>query len=167
MPYTTVSCQHYTTNIISLTIKIGIKCSYYKLQINGLAQDCSNSIAITLELQQSCAKPSSNWSVHESDHVSPQCTRKPVTEPCLICTLLWSRARFQYKDHLFRFQDLRDKDIAVVRPSQSWVQDCSNSSMSTMELSQSCNKPSGFSLWFHCAMDLSQPWTKPLLLSLC
>ena len=32
-------------------------CSYCVLDIDGLVQDCSNSIANALELLQSCAKP--------------------------------------------------------------------------------------------------------------
>ena len=33
-------------------------CDYHEAQIDGLVQDCSNSIANELELIQSCTKPS-------------------------------------------------------------------------------------------------------------
>ena len=39
--------------------KIDHKCNrFYNVQIDGLVQNCSNSIANALELLQSCTKPS-------------------------------------------------------------------------------------------------------------
>ena len=41
-----------------------------ELQIDGLVQDCSNSIANALELLQSCTKPSKYW-FHQPATVKP------------------------------------------------------------------------------------------------
>ena len=65
--------------------------------IDGLMQDCSNSIALAMELLQSCAKPS----------ISP--------------FLQWwwwigvIRAPFQYKDHICSYRDPHCKDKAVMK----------------------------------------------------
>ena len=84
------------------------------LHIEGLAQDCSNSIANALELLQSCTKPSicimlkpyhliqvtdfSRWGVY--DFYSFE---------------YWGP--FQHEDHLTRYRDFLYKDKTIVRPS--------------------------------------------------
>ena len=46
------------SSVIWLNVSIQLRFSYWSLHIDGLVQDCSISIAITLELLQSCTKPS-------------------------------------------------------------------------------------------------------------
>ena len=47
-------------------------------QIDGLVQDCSNSIANSLELQQFCTKPLSHWDNDVIENLSVQKTHKPI-----------------------------------------------------------------------------------------
>ena len=60
-----------------LTVKPMVECYY----VNGLLQDCSNSIANALELLQSCTKPSlSSPSVGKESHeeLHPWITQQPL-----------------------------------------------------------------------------------------
>ena len=65
-------------------------CSPERVQVDGLAQDCSNSIANALELLQSCAKSSKCtclWSRTKTQHPKNQSTWKLKN---IIHVLAWS-----------------------------------------------------------------------------
>ena len=55
-----VSCRHFCKDLMIIPsaeiICHGDECSFYENQISGLAQDCSNSSALAVELLQSCTK---------------------------------------------------------------------------------------------------------------
>ena len=57
------------------------------VHIEGLAQDCSNSSALAMELPQSCTKPSiyasTNGAIIGSDNGFSKARRKPLYEPVL------------------------------------------------------------------------------------
>ena len=69
---TTVQCSLYEIQKLEFEWWLGklFRCHYYRVHhnIEGLAHDCSNSIAYTLELLHSCAKSSTCYFVAHSSH---------------------------------------------------------------------------------------------------
>ena len=93
------------------------------VHIDGLAQDCSNSSALAMELLQSCTKP-------------------PIMLMCRVET----RWTSQYKDSLNSFMNSHYKDKTVSWPSRRVSAGRRNPSPLAMELRLSCSNSSILSL---------------------
>ena len=142
----------------------------FKVQLNGLEQDCSNAIADALELPQSCTKPSKYslpthrhllvvilWASFVDVRSFAEVFNHEVSSPigCFICRQQcferlaihgWWRG-----DPCDVQEGWCQVNIQSNRLMKTWiqiyhfhglVQDCSNSSALAMELLQSCTKPS-------------------------
>ena len=114
--------------------------------IDGLVQDCSNSIADALELLQSCTKPSI-WYI-EHDSIKPTNPMITVSFHHNIHSKLYiTTTKGSYEGLLWILRsdlcsEVTLQEHCLMQHVDGFAQDCNISIANALEILQSCTKPS-------------------------